>query len=148
MKKIDFKKFILCSILLGGLLIRVIALLISDNFHGIAAGKVLEAQRLLVFPSFLDSWVVPAHGPVHMYLISLVVMLFKDTILMPRLISLLSAMAFLVIYYFFISKVLDKKTALLSLFVVTFFPKHILLVFCRPLKLHFYFFFLQVCWHF
>ncbi|MBU1088053.1 MAG: glycosyltransferase family 39 protein [Candidatus Omnitrophica bacterium] len=119
-------KYLFYLVMLLAVFIRVIALLNSDNFHGIAAGKVFSAQRLIKHPFELASWIVPAHGPVHLYLVALVLKLFGNPLFAPRLISLFSGIGFVAVYYCFIKQAFDQKIALLSSFVAAFFPLHII----------------------
>ncbi|MBU1044837.1 MAG: glycosyltransferase family 39 protein [Candidatus Omnitrophica bacterium] len=118
-------KFIFYAILFLGTFIRLFVLLNSDNFHGIAAGKVVCAQSLIKHPNYLESWIIPAHGPIHLYLIAFVCKLFNDPIFAPRLISLFAGVGFIVVYYNFIKNAFDQKIALLSSFMIAFFPLHI-----------------------
>lgn len=119
-------KYLFYLIMFLTVFIRVIALLNSDNFHGIAAGKVVCAQSLVKHPNYLESWIVPAHGPVHIYLIALVFKLFNDPYLAPRLISLFAGIGFVAVYFYFLKQAFDQKVALLSSFMLALFPLHII----------------------
>ncbi len=115
------KKKLLWGMLFFALLLRVLALLISDNFHGIAAGKIFSALRLIVYPNILEAWIVAAHGPVHMYILALVLKIFKDPFIIPRLISLIMGEAFLIVYFYLLKRTFNEVVAFLSLFVASFF---------------------------
>lgn len=119
-------KYLFYLIMFLTVFIRIAALLNSDNFHGIAAGKVVCAQSLVKHPDYLESWIVPAHGPVHIYLIALVFKLFNDPYLAPRLISLFAGIGFVAVYFYFLKQAFDQKVALLSSFMLALFPLHII----------------------
>ncbi|MFH1061654.1 MAG: glycosyltransferase family 39 protein [Candidatus Omnitrophota bacterium] len=124
--KTQIMKYLFYLVMLLTIFIRVIALLNSDNFHGIAAGKVVCAQSLVKHPNYLESWIIPAHGPVHIYLIALVFKLFNDPLLAPRLISLFAGIGFVGVYYYFLKQAFDEKIALISSFLIALFPLHII----------------------
>lgn len=121
----NFKKIILWIILLCGFLLRLLALFISDNFHGIAAGKIFSANYLIENPNAFDAWIVPAHGPVHFYILALALKLFGQPLFVPRVISLIFGTAFLIIYFKFIRQIFNESVAIISLIIVAFFPLHI-----------------------
>jgi hypothetical protein len=118
--------FLLCLVMALAIFVRVLSLYNSDNFHGIAAGKVFSAQKLIKHPFQLDSWIIPAHGPIHIYMVALVLKLFGNPLFAPRLISLFMSIAFMTVYYNFVKNLFDEKTALLSSFLVALFPLHII----------------------
>ena len=119
-------KYLFYAILFLGAFIRLAVLLNSDNFHGIAAGKVVCAQSLVKHPNYLESWIVPAHGPIHLYLVALVLKLFGNPLFSPRVISLFASIGFIVVYYKFIKQAFDQKIALISSFLIAVFPLHII----------------------
>ncbi len=118
-------KALIALSLFAALALRLIVFAAGDNFHGIAAGKVLEALRLLDHPENIRSWVVPAHGPIHMYLIALCVKLFSLPLLVPRLLSFLLGIGLMLPYFKFVRGQFGTGTALLSLFLLAFFPLHV-----------------------
>ncbi|MCP4649203.1 MAG: glycosyltransferase family 39 protein [PVC group bacterium] len=120
-KKLIFMIIIICAVFL-----RLLSLFVSDNFHGIAAGKILEAQRLLEHPDRLYAWVVPAHGPIHMYLIAFVLKISGDVFMSPRLISLFFGISLLFVYYDFLRLSFDDNIAIVGMFMLAFFPLHIM----------------------
>ncbi len=120
------RKIIIYWIILGcAVFMRLIAFIDSDNFHGIAAGKIMEAQRLLEHPNELSSWIVPAHGPAHLYLVALCLKISNNHYNAACLLSLLFGVGVLLPYLGFVKLAFDDKTALCSAFIVAFFPLHV-----------------------
>jgi len=124
MKNIGNKKIILLILLLA-LSIRTVALVASDNFHGIAAGKVIAALRLLEHPDEINAWIVPAHGPIHLYMLAIFIKIFSNADLTARLVSFFCAFGGLVFYYLYVKEIFGKETAAGSVFIAAFWPLHI-----------------------
>jgi len=120
------EKLILAGIILWASFIRIVSLSISDDFHGIAAGKVFAAQGLIKYPYIFETWITPPHGPIHLYLITLALKLFGNPLFVPRLLSLFAGIALFFPYYYFVKLCFDKDTALISSFICAFFPLHIM----------------------
>ncbi len=120
------RKVVFVIIILLAIFLRLLALFISDNFHGIAAGKIIEAKRLIGHPDNFSAWIAPAHGPVHMYLIALAIKLFDDSLFVPRLLSLLMGIGLLIPYYWFIKLSFNDEVAIITTFIIAFFPLHII----------------------
>ncbi len=116
-KRIIFWVIIGCAVFM-----RVIAFLNSDNFHGIAAGKILESMRLIKYSDNIYSWIVPAHGPLHIYFLALAIKIFNNPVITAKLVSFLAGVMFLFAYFKAIKLCFDKEIALMSLFVAGFFP--------------------------
>ncbi len=119
------KKIIYWVILGCAVFMRLIAFVDSDNFHGIAAGKVMEAQRILEHPNELSAWIVPAHGPAHLYLVALGLKISNNHYNSACILSLLFGIGVLLPYIGFVKSVFDDKVAVCSAFIVAFFPLHI-----------------------
>lgn len=122
----DISKIAFIIILGCAIFVRVIALSVSDNFHGIAAGKVVEALRLIKNLSNFSAWIVPAHGPIHLYLIAFFLKVFGKPMVIPQLISLFMGIALFIPYYRWLRILFSAEVASLSLFIVAFFPLHII----------------------
>ncbi|MBI4846207.1 MAG: glycosyltransferase family 39 protein [Candidatus Omnitrophica bacterium] len=125
-KSKDANKIVFMIILGCAVFIRIIAFLNSDNYHGIAAGKVVEAMRLVKHPDVLGAWIDTAHGPIHMYLIALAIKLFGNHVLVSQLMSFFMGIAFFIPYFSFLKLWIGKEKALISSFIVAFFSPHIL----------------------
>ncbi|MFH2136952.1 MAG: glycosyltransferase family 39 protein [Candidatus Omnitrophota bacterium] len=122
----NIKKITIAAVIVCAVLIRLLFLMSSDNFHGIAAGKVIEAQRLINNPLDARRWISPAHGPVHMYLIAIALKLFGHPLLVPRLLSLLLGCLSIWFYYGFLRIVFNDEVAMTSAAIAAFFPLHII----------------------
>ncbi len=119
------KKIIYWVVFGCALFMRLIALLSSDNFHGIAAGKIIEARRILEHPNELSAWIVPAHGPAHLYLVALALKISNNYYNSACILSLLFGLGVLLSYIGFVKSAFDDKVALCSAFIVAFFPLHV-----------------------
>ena len=120
------RKEIIYWVIIGcAVFMRIIAFISSDNFHGIAAGKIMEALRILEHPNELTAWIVPAHGPAHLYLVALVLKLSNNYYNSACILSLLFGVGVLFPYTGFVKEAFDDKTALCSAFIVAFFPLHV-----------------------
>jgi len=119
------KKMLFLLIIACALWMRIIPLLITDNYHGIAAGKIIEAQRLLKNPNSLNTWIVPAHGPVHLYLLALALKLSKGAYIGGCILSLLFGLLVLIPYFKLLRLIFNDEVAILSAFLLAFFPLHI-----------------------
>jgi len=86
----------------------------------------LEALRILEHPNELTAWIVPAHGPAHLYLVALVLKLSNNYFNSACILSLLFGIGVLLPYALFVKSAFDDKTALCSTFIVAFFPLHII----------------------
>ncbi|MFH1460408.1 MAG: glycosyltransferase family 39 protein [Candidatus Omnitrophota bacterium] len=125
-KKNNSELLVFTVILACGFFMRLFSLINSDNFHGIAAGKIFEARYLLKHPEELWAWIVPAHGPVHLYLIAILFKIFGDYIIIARLISLFSGVALFFPYYKLIKLSFSRDIALFSCFIAAFFYLHVI----------------------
>ncbi|MFH2146083.1 MAG: glycosyltransferase family 39 protein [Candidatus Omnitrophota bacterium] len=119
-------KIIFLTILITAIFIRGLSLFVSDNFHGIASGKILQANKLAQNPYSFYNWIVPAHGPLHLYSLCILGKLFDNSFIAPRILSLLMGILSLVVYYQYIKLWLDKETALVCFFCAAFFSLHII----------------------
>ena len=120
------RKKIIFGVILGcAVFMRLIAFMDTDNFHGIAAGKVMEARRILENPSELTAWIVPAHGPAHLYLVALSLKISNINYRSASLLSLLFAIAVLLPYIGFVRSAFDENSAICSAFIIAFFPLHV-----------------------
>ncbi|MFH1093733.1 MAG: glycosyltransferase family 39 protein [Candidatus Omnitrophota bacterium] len=121
------RKRIIYWVILGcAVFMRIIAFIGSDNFHGIAAGKIMEAKRILEHPHELTAWIVPAHGPAHLYLVALGLKLSNNHYNSAVFLSLLFGIGVLLPYIGFVKSAFDDKTAICSSFLIAFFPLHII----------------------
>lgn len=120
------RKQIIYWVILGcAVFMRIIAFAGSDNFHGIAAGKIMEARRILEHPNELTAWIVPAHGPAHLYLVALGLKTSNNHYNSACILSLLFGIGVLLPYTLFVKTAFDDKTAICSSFIVAFFPLHV-----------------------
>jgi len=120
------KKIIYWVILGCAVFMRIIAFIDSDNYHGIAAGKVMEAQRILENPNELIAWIVPAHGPAHLYLVALGLKVSNNNYNSACFLSLLFGIGLLLPYIGFVKSAFDEKSAICSAFIIAFFPLHVI----------------------
>ena len=113
-------------IILAALVIRIIALSLSDNVWG---GDPDERIRLTarwlglgisrpLYPSGL--WL-----PLHFYLISIAIKIFPNIPLNVRIMHVIFGVLTIIPFYELVHLVFDKKTALISSLLFAFYPLHI-----------------------
>ncbi len=113
-------------IVLAGLIIRLILLLVTSDFHGVSAGKTLLAKLILENGVSGSNWYVPVHPPLHLLFIISGLKLFYFPLLVPRLISLFFGIALFLPYYYTIKKIFNKRVAVYSLIGISLYSQHII----------------------
>jgi len=119
------KKIIYWVILGCAIFMRIVAFFDSDNFHGIAMGKIIAAYSLLAHPGRLIAWIVPAHGPLHLYLVAISLKLSGNAYASACVLSLLFGVGICIAYFHMVRIYFNEKTAICSMFLLAFFPLHI-----------------------
>ncbi len=105
---------------------RLVLLLKTDDFHALAAGKVLIIDHFLRNPFVLKDAYIAVHPPGHLLFLAIGLKLFYDTLLVPRLVSLLFGSMLVFPFYYYIKSIFNTKIAVFSLFGIALYSQHII----------------------
>lgn len=107
------------------LVLRLWLFFISDDFHGVSAGKVLQAELILKNGISDGSWYIPIHPPFHLLILILGLKLYNNPLVVPRLISLIFGSSLIFPFYYYVKEVFSPKVAIFSILGIIFYSEHI-----------------------
>ncbi|MFH1460162.1 MAG: glycosyltransferase family 39 protein [Candidatus Omnitrophota bacterium] len=105
---------------------RLVLLLKTDDFHALAAGKVLIIDHFLRNPFILKDAYIAVHPPGHLFFLFITLKLFYDTLFAPRLVSLLFGSVLVFPFYYYTKSIFNTKIAVFSLFAIALYSQHII----------------------
>jgi Dolichyl-phosphate-mannose-protein mannosyltransferase len=139
-KFIQYKQLILIgSIIFLALIIRLGILAHTVDFHGVANGKILEAQMILNNPVDIKLW-TPVHPPAHILFLIAGIKLLGSFTVGPRMISLGFGIMTILICYLYFKSVFNQETALFSSLAISLYSAHIVYSIIATSETSFHFF--------
>jgi len=120
--------------------IRLGLLLVSDDFHGVSNGRVIQAKLILENDLSRGEWYSPVHPPVHLLLLMGGLKVFNNPLVVPRLISLIFGTLFLLPFYYCVKFFFDKQVALFSMLAVALYSEHVVYSVIATSETSFHFF--------
>ena len=116
---------ILTGLVLLGAILRIYILLISNNRWGSdPTSRVMVAMEWLKRPSL-----IPPHIdwlPLHFYLMGIGLKILNAPLFTPRLISLIFGILSFIPFYKLVNMIFGRRLALMSLWLLIFYPVHVL----------------------
>ena len=121
-----YKEIVLVVIVLMAVLfIRLSVLSLTDDFSGVSAGKVLQAELVLKNQLDKGEWYSSVHPPGHLLFLILGLKLYNNELLTPRIISLIFGTLLVIPFYYYCREVFNPRVALFSIFGLAFYSEHI-----------------------
>lgn len=134
------EKLAIMLIWLVAFLIRLGLLVVTDDFHGVSAGRILNAELIIKNNLPFMQYYIPVHPPLHVLLLTAVLKIFNAPFLAPRLISLFFGSFLIFPFYYYVKKVFDKKIAFFSIIAVAIYSQHIVYSIIATSEVIFHFF--------
>ena len=119
------REMLTAAIILSAFLLRAGIAAVTDDFHGVSNGRILQAEKILFTPGESALWCNPVHPPLHIFLLVFGLKLYNNTLITPRLISLLFGVLTMVPFYLFFKKTFNGTVAFFSLIAVALYSQHI-----------------------
>ncbi|MCP4649204.1 MAG: glycosyltransferase family 39 protein [PVC group bacterium] len=116
---------LLIIIFLFVLSVRMLVLFHTDDFHGVAAGKVLLAEKIIKNDLAQGEWYTPVHPPAHMAFLVLALNIVDDPLFVPRLISLFFGSFLVLPFFYYIKYMFNFRTAVFSTVALAVYSMHI-----------------------
>ncbi|MBU4304910.1 MAG: glycosyltransferase family 39 protein [Candidatus Omnitrophica bacterium] len=135
------REILTAVIVLSAFLLRAGIAAVTDDFHGISNGRILQAEKILAAPGEYILWCNPVHPPLHILLLVLGLKLYNNVLITPRLISLLFGVLTMVSLYFFLKKTFSRAVAFFSLIALAIYSQHIAYSVIATSETVFHFFF-------
>ncbi|MFH2146084.1 MAG: glycosyltransferase family 39 protein [Candidatus Omnitrophota bacterium] len=121
----------------------------TDDFHGISAGRVLQAELFLRnkydFYNFYNSVFPPAH----LLIIILALKIFHFPLIAPRITSLFFGVLTIPFFYYYIKNIFEsRKVAFFSILALALYPLHVVYSVIATSEAMFNFFLIAALCHF